>query len=70
MVGVALEGERRGDVPGESLESADDLAALREEREAPMPKALQTPLRVAARLLPPLVQGVRRGQRGPPARGH
>ena len=51
VVGVALKGVRRGGVPGEGLEIADGLAALGEEREATMPKATQTPLRVAAQLL-------------------
>jgi hypothetical protein len=43
VVGIALEGERHSGVPGKGLEIADDPAALHEEREAPMPKATQTP---------------------------
>ena len=37
VVGVALEGEGCGGVPGEGLEVAYGLAALGEERETAMP---------------------------------
>ncbi len=50
-MGIPLEGESGGGVPGDGLEVADGLAALGEERETAMPRATQIPLRVAAQLL-------------------
>jgi hypothetical protein len=42
-MGAVLEDERRGGVPGEGLEIADGLSALREERAANMPKLRRCP---------------------------
>jgi hypothetical protein len=41
VVGVALEGEGGGGVPGERLEVADGLAALGEQRQAAMTQVVE-----------------------------
>ena len=56
MVRVPLEGEGSRCVAGEGWQVADGLTRLVDVREAGMLKATQTPLWVAARLLPkPLI---------------
>ena len=41
MVGVALEGERSGSVPGESLEVPYRLSAARQQAQATMPQVVE-----------------------------
>ena len=41
MVGVALEGEGGGGVPGERLEVAEGLAALGEQAKAGVPQVVE-----------------------------
>jgi hypothetical protein len=43
-MGIPLDSESGGGVPGDGLEIADGLAALGEERETAMPRATQIPL--------------------------